>query len=590
MSSEVRFNPGFYTKFQIDQNGKILNADQIEAIDLPRHTHDLSEIHGDLQAKIIDVLATFFANSDDNAVEFTFDRNTGTVSADVRIDGTTVKKNDYGQLWTEGGGGEGSGETQSCATHTHTVSQIIDFEDAVKALLDQFSSKNITIEQISNLIDNSTIVINDYGQLASVTNVVVNHTHNIQDIVDYEAPIPAALQRMDAMGTEVDYNAGVIDFSSLNIGYSILALSQYLKDVTNRNISILNERLNQLSIDNSANSVLLSVHRTSLKNTLYDKVDHCYREVYCSRNLYLYLDYLPKTTGQVALMLDDAIVSEVSVGELRYLDNFVDRFCLEKVYNNSFGAAKILKIRIEDLCQTERVYNFKLKYTDGESVDFSNTIAIYVTPYTSVRYEISDITNTHEINQVEYYNDVPLYKYAVRMADYSTYRFINDTAGFKNGVLYGFTDKDISLSLPNLFDSTDLVLSFSKIKEKSDSELYHLLTTLRGAVVINDVVTPTVYNTPFEATFTLPSTETCNALKLWNCPSEGCAINKGNRQASDAMEAIWPNISGQISLDESDCKLLWLAGYDDGKRNLNLTLKSKNALNLKNIKYEALTL
>ena len=590
MSSEVRLNPGFYTKVQIDQFGKILNADQIEAIDLPRHTHDLSEIHGDLQSKIIDVLATFFANSDDSAVEFTFDRNTGTVSADVRIDGDTVKKNEYGQLWSEGGGEGGSGETQSCATHTHTVSQIVDFEEAIRSILDRYGNNNITIEQIQNLIDNSTIVINDYGQLASVTNVVANHTHNIQDIVDFESPIPAALQRMDDMGPDVDYNAGVIDFASLNIGYSILALSQYIKDVTNRNISILNERLNQLSMDNSANSVLLSVHGSSRKNILYDKQDHIYREVYCGKNLYLYLDYLPKATGQVELMVDDVPVNNVNVSELRYIDNFVDRFCVERFYNNTFGVAKVLKIKVGDLCTEEKLYHFKLKYVDGDVVDFSNTVSLYVTPNESIDYEIVDDTDTHEILGTEYYGKVQMYRYLVKMLNYTAYRFVNNLAGFKNGILTGYADKDVSLQLANLFDETSLALEFSKTKEHSESELYGYMRTLRGAVVINDIMRTTTYNVPYEATFVLPNTENCNALKLWNCPTEGCSINKGSRRASDDVEAIWPSVSGKISTDETSYKILWLAGYDAGKTDINLTIKSKDNVNLKNIRYEALTL
>ena len=81
------FEPGYYTKIRVDDEGKIVDVGDLEPEDLPQHTHSVDDIDGEsLKQKIADILATFFANNGSTTVKFVYDKKTKTISADVDID------------------------------------------------------------------------------------------------------------------------------------------------------------------------------------------------------------------------------------------------------------------------------------------------------------------------------------------------------------------------------------------------------------------------------------------------------------------------------------------------------------------------
>lgn len=655
------FNPGFYTKVRLNQSGDIIDASQLEKDDLPTHIHDLKDITGDLKGKIVEVLSTFFANTEDSAVEFSFDPLTATVSADIKIDDDTVYKNEFGQLeasrgeikddiietpsathtislndvkrevyevlskaFTNNGavifdwdaktgtfdtdvkfdgitisknlegelqsmvGEEGSiSANLDCATHTHTVAQIKDFEQGVKELLEKYGNLGIDTDTLKNFIDNKTIIFNEYGQLTSVSTVVGKHTHVLKDITDYKEPDPAAKQKMIELGSAAVYDSGVLDFTELNIGYSILALSQYLKDVVNKNITSLNTKIKQLSADvNNGNSSLFIPHRSSLKNILYDKNNSCYREVYYAQTLQLTLDFLPKTEGTIELYINNALRESVDVSQLYATGISAGIFKVESSYYKNFNLVKVLKIDVREFIQKEGLYTFKLKYVTDTAEDNSSLLSVYVSPYKALSYAIESVTKTHTILTTKYYPPIQMYKYKISINNYRNYRFINDTAGFRDGILFGYTDDtQLDLSVPNLFEETKLSVDFPYEQEESTSTLYSYITDIVNAVVVNDVLTP-INGASYTVVFTIPHTEQYNALKIWGISWPGCSIYKTKQNtATDVKPAVWPNTSGYIRIDNS-CKLLWLAGYDKGTENINLMIEGLAQINLKDITIE----
>lgn len=377
------FSPGYYTKIRLDDEGKIQDASQIDQTDLPKHSHSASDIDDvSLENKITQILSTFFVNNTNNAVNFTFDSNTKTISADINIDDVTISKNEYGELFVTNNrfapgcnsqssdsdldidwpypnyssnsdssssndsnntstiniedlldkintnlrtfrnkipkivknsladlfvnnidsavifnwddntktysadlrydeftinkneygqlyaafGGSykpGSSSSQSssssentypnfpinvdklnCANHSHKAAQIEDFEDAVKDIFDEYS-KNLNID-LENLIDGVTIKINEYGQLVAVKTATEKHKHILADITDYNPPVPAVKQMMSELDDDASLEDGIVDFSKLNVGYSILALSKCLQDVV-ENIKDLSKKLDNVT-------------------------------------------------------------------------------------------------------------------------------------------------------------------------------------------------------------------------------------------------------------------------------------------------------------------------------------------------------
>lgn len=159
----------------------------------------------------------FFANTAvSNAVVFTYDDATKTVSADVKIDNLTITKNEYGQLVASG---IPEGWTPDyVAPHVHVSTDITNFILDVRAALgpgdtDQpFFANTATSNAVvftydtalktvsaDVKIDNLTIIKNEYGQLVAAPQTPIDpdyvapHTHPSADITDFQASTRAAL-------------------------------------------------------------------------------------------------------------------------------------------------------------------------------------------------------------------------------------------------------------------------------------------------------------------------------------------------------------------------------------------------------------
>lgn len=539
-----------------------------------------------LEKEIKEDISNMFVDDTGDSVVFDLDKTTNTISADVKIDGVTIVKNEFGQLCVAiGTGGELSPVNTGCANHTHTHNDIEDFTDAVKNLFDQWAlALNV---DISNYIDNETIILNEYGKISSVSNIVKNHTHHMIDIIDYVAPEAAARQAMSDLGEDVLYDLGVIDFKELNIGYSILALSQYIKDVVLKKISKINELLAEFELNNGGNGIgsVLKIDPNSISNDLYDKTSKVYRRVYYTNALWLLLDYLPKTSGIMKLLLNDTVVDTCNVESLQYVGSTVGGFSVQRTYVKGIGVGKVIRINMANYIQSEGIFNVRIEFESTEGIkDSLPSLTLITSPYKSLPYKIEDVTKNHRIGRNDYYDVPTVYRYRVSIENYSNYRFINDTAGFKNGWFEHDYVGDVDISVPNLFESTNLSLHFNLIPEVSKSELYQHVLDIRNSTIVNDVWIPN--NSIAEAIFEIPRSEKYNSIRFWGIDNDAFTITKGDRVAEARTSAEYPDHAGRI-FNEADYKLLsFLDSYDDGKSKMRLHLKGGNQVNLAQVYFE----
>ena len=126
---------------------------------------------------------------------------------------------------------EGSGG--QCANHEHKVNQIEGLEDFVKEIINNTSIYNTLVKNISNLVDEETIIINNEGKLEAIATHVQKHLHKMDDITDLNQDIAnvwASNQRLHKGNDNQDFNKGAILMSSLTIGEVLIAFNELLKE------------------------------------------------------------------------------------------------------------------------------------------------------------------------------------------------------------------------------------------------------------------------------------------------------------------------------------------------------------------------
>jgi len=96
--STVFGEPGTYTKVTVNPDGQVVSGKYLEASDMPLHSQDAATITNFVTTARTAVGPMFVNTARSNAVDFTYDDKTNTVSADVRVDNSTIVKNRFGQL------------------------------------------------------------------------------------------------------------------------------------------------------------------------------------------------------------------------------------------------------------------------------------------------------------------------------------------------------------------------------------------------------------------------------------------------------------------------------------------------------------
>lgn len=102
-SMEVDY-PGPFTKVHIGPLGNVIKGGYLEKEDLPSHDHSIDDISG-IKDKVLEVAKQLLGGtSNGSAVEFTWDEDSQSFTADLKIDELTIKKDEFGYLYTENSG------------------------------------------------------------------------------------------------------------------------------------------------------------------------------------------------------------------------------------------------------------------------------------------------------------------------------------------------------------------------------------------------------------------------------------------------------------------------------------------------------
>lgn len=230
----------------------------------------------------------------------------------VRFDGTSLVLNADGELSVApnliSGGGATDGSDITCGAHTHTASQITDFEAAVTALVQKNSV--LKVEEIP--IDNQTIILNSSGQLCSVASGTRAHKHTMNDISDLNQGIANVWASNQKLQPSEDYSNGKFNFNNTTIGYSVRIINEYLKDLDVRVTSIEN-KVNSLEPPKPNGIEFSNVTATFYGNrTVYDK--DTLKELTACTSLTVNVDYFyPAVEGRLEVYIDSVQVYKIEM-------------------------------------------------------------------------------------------------------------------------------------------------------------------------------------------------------------------------------------------------------------------------------------
>lgn len=132
--------PGPFTKVYISPTGNVIKGDYLSEDDLPEHSHEAKDVKG-IKEKVLEVAKQLLGGTSNNsAVEFTWDEDSQSFTADLKIDEETIKKDDFGYLFAEGGNG-GSGSSEISQEQLDEINAKID-----KAIEDLSTADNLVFD------------------------------------------------------------------------------------------------------------------------------------------------------------------------------------------------------------------------------------------------------------------------------------------------------------------------------------------------------------------------------------------------------------------------------------------------------------
>lgn len=227
MDNSVQLNQ-WYSKVFVNGLGEISNLGYIKEEDLPRHTHTFEDINYN-NIGIKNSLKDFFVNPEFNSIEFKFnDSDTfPTLEADIKIDNTTIKKNDFGELYIP-----------DIILPDYNIDEI---KNQLSSYIDDkllnlnydvniFEESPVSINKIDNnyiiglKLDNFTLKINDLGELyvdieningSGEDNICGTHYHSSSQITDFDNAVISLIK--DNIAFELSDLENIIDGSSIII-------------------------------------------------------------------------------------------------------------------------------------------------------------------------------------------------------------------------------------------------------------------------------------------------------------------------------------------------------------------------------------
>lgn len=387
-SPEFYPDPGFYTKVRLDNQGHIIGAEDLTEDDLPDHHHTAHSIEG-IDKMITLALSKAISNNYNNAVIFNYDKKTEGLSADVRIDDYTIVKNAEGELSVNpelltgsmGGGGDGTGN--GCANHEHEISQINGFEDAIIEIIQRNGLLDTKAQNIVDLVDGSTIVINRNGQLAAVGTggSFKEHQHEIKDIVDLDpARLEWAANQLISENADIKLDEGIEDFSKATIGDFIQYVNNYLKKV-NDDVNDLLAHKGKVTPQKPKGLSNITPIDNADKIDAYDCMT-LFKEVEASSMLSISLDKVSPKKGRIQIFDGDKMIGDFDTSlNDRNQQHFTityegDYYADDENYSGFYDCIS-LKYDNANLKEGAHTIYAKHKYDDVEEVSKPLFVNIY---------------------------------------------------------------------------------------------------------------------------------------------------------------------------------------------------------------------
>lgn len=577
---------GWWTKVLFDEDGNVLDVDNLTEEDLPSHTHSLDDISGEeLDTRIKKALEGFFIDHDGSSVQFDFNDSDDepTLEASVKIDEETIKMNEYGQLYVdlselniEGGSGsgseldidelkekilaeinvpempelsEGSGikidkvdglnilgvavdgytikvdqdtneiyvDTQiladilgsgdgsgngstSCGSHTHTVDQIQDFRKEVIEII----KKNVTfeIDDLSSLIDGTTIKIDSNGKLYSVAGSSVKaHRHLLKDIDDWDPSwtIKAVFQSLASYIEDRSLDLHYLKFESMDLGFALYTIDNELYK-TELQIKNLEKRIANLEVTDESNpgKTIGLAYLDGVKTEAFYKKLGVDVEVYLQGSVRFIIPAFNFVGGMIDFYFDGDSVGPQLIDTIK-LQGKVGIYSAPIAADQDGEPIYNLEIRLPTMSkQYDGVHTVYAVYTAPSGAIYKSPIyTFYSTPWRNLEIkEFKESLTTHAAidpltrKQGEYYTITERHLtgkiFAVLDDKHQFYpKSVNKTTGSITLYADELTDRffpaylgekiNCSANIIGLFGSEPHDFTLEKLAEESDPiELYHI--------------------------------------------------------------------------------------------------------------------
>ena len=229
--------PGQYTKIQLDNMGNIIDTHELEPHDLPSHTHNVDEIEG-FNDSIVKTVVNHITSDVDCPVKFRWQKETNSIGVSLNVDETTIKVNQFGQLTINSDvlpGGTCSNPDIDIDNIKIDVTQVEGLDSYVTAKIND--SNIIGGKNLSDLVDEQTIIVNQYGQLTAISSSIVPHTHTLNEISDF--PTEFLQFASEQSFKNIDFSNGKWDLSTVTIGGAIKEFNEELVSIE-ENLDYLN--------------------------------------------------------------------------------------------------------------------------------------------------------------------------------------------------------------------------------------------------------------------------------------------------------------------------------------------------------------
>lgn len=341
----------------------------------------------------------------------------------VNYDGDSILINPYGQLCINpniieeyakfGSGG-------NCANHQHDVNDIT----GLKNYIDNYiSNVNITTQlqdNLKQLIDGSTIIINKHGQLTAVAAAVGKHKHLISDITDLNPEIVntwASNQYLHKNNDNENFNDGAILMGTLTIGEILIAFNQLLNS-QKESIKKLLLTENKIQPNEPKNISEVDLFVKNKGKFLYDIIDK--KEIECYNESIIEISDIIHYSGfYLKVFIDDVEIEKIkcfssndfhfNVGKYGNFNvtYFGEAYPDMKVFQNFYQGFKF-EYLVKNVSEGFHIIHFETESTDGKIVKSKKIVLPF---YEKIIPEIY-ITSMNKIEQnflsgIKRYNGLP---------------------------------------------------------------------------------------------------------------------------------------------------------------------------------------